>query len=100
VAARRPRGHGRDEGKPASEGVSAAAVAIVQELTRPTGIGYLDWIADMARSGSLSAVRVKLANNEDNRDPERVALLPAAADLARKHYEPARRLEARINSGV
>jgi hypothetical protein len=46
----------------------------------------------------LSAVRVKLAVIQDNRDPERVALLPAAADLVRKRYEPVRRLlQARID---
>jgi (p)ppGpp synthase/HD superfamily hydrolase len=73
-------------------GVSAEAVRIVQAVTRPEGSAYLDWIAELARSGSISAVRVKIADNEDNRDPARVAKLPGAAERVDSRYEPARRL--------
>ena len=78
-------------------GVSAEAVRIVQAVTRPEGTAYLDWIAELARSSSISAVRVKIADNEDNRDPARVAKLPGAAERVDSRYEPARSLlEARI----
>ncbi len=82
----------------AAAGVSSLAVQIVQALTRPQGRAYLDWIADLAQSGSLSAVRVKIADNEDNRDPDRVAKLPGAEARVATRYEPARLLlEARLS---
>jgi hypothetical protein len=56
--------------------VSVAAIEIIHTLTRPQG-EYLAWIRQIAWYGSISAVRVKLADNIDNRDPARVALLPA-----------------------
>ena len=70
-------------------GVSPAAIRTVEAVTRPPGSTYLDWIADMAANATMSALRVKLA---DNRDPARVAALPGAADLVTSRYEPARRL--------
>lgn len=79
-------------------GVSRSAVQIVQAVTRPDGQAYLDWIAELAQSGSLSAVRVKIADNADNRDPDRVAKLPGAAERVASRYEPARLLlEARLS---
>lgn len=56
-------------------GISPGAVAIVKEVTRPEGSTYLAWIQTLAALGSISAVRVRLANNEDNSSPERVAAI-------------------------
>jgi (p)ppGpp synthase/HD superfamily hydrolase len=75
-----------------AEGVSAETIRIVKAVTRPEGSVYLDWIAVLAASGDVSALRVKLADNEDNRDPVRVASLPGAADRVASRYEPARQL--------
>lgn len=72
------------------EGISDAAIDIVQELTKPKGIRYLDWIRELAERGSQSAIRVKLADNEDNRDPMRVAAVPDGARLVAERYGPAR----------
>jgi hypothetical protein len=51
----------------------------VQLLSRPQGESrpdYLDWIRSIAASGNRLAIRVKIADNEDNCDPVRVAALP------------------------
>lgn len=40
---------------------------------RPT---YMEWVRSIAMSGNLSAIRVKIADNEENSDPVRVAALP------------------------
>jgi (p)ppGpp synthase/HD superfamily hydrolase len=73
-------------------GVSPESVRIVQAVTRPNGSIYLDWIADMAANGDRSVLRVKLADNQDNRDPARVAVLSGAAERVAERYMPARRL--------
>lgn len=73
-------------------GVPAEAVRIVRAVTRPEGSDYLAWIAALAESGDVPVLRVKLADNEDNRDPARVAALPGAAERVAERYEPARKL--------
>lgn len=72
-------------------GISRETVAVVYELTRPRG-DYLGYIADLAAWGSMAAVRVKLADNEDNSDPARVAAIPEGARMLEKRYRPAREL--------
>lgn len=73
-------------------GVSAGAVAIVQEVSRPAGSTYLAWIQTLAALGSIGAVRVKLADNEDNRSPERAAAVPNGESMLRQRYLPAQAL--------
>jgi (p)ppGpp synthase/HD superfamily hydrolase len=73
-------------------GVSPESIRIVQTVTRPPGSVYLEWIARLAASGDRSVIRVKLTNNQDNRDPRRVAELPGAAERVATRYEPARQL--------
>jgi (p)ppGpp synthase/HD superfamily hydrolase len=73
-------------------GVSAETIRIVQAVTRAPGSVYLEWIARLAASGDRSVIRVKLADNQDNRDPLRVAALPGAAERVATRYEPARQL--------
>jgi (p)ppGpp synthase/HD superfamily hydrolase len=70
-------------------GISVTTVGYVIELTRPEGITYLDWIRHLAESGSLSAVKVKLADNEDNSNPARVVMIPGGDQMAKKRYRPA-----------
>lgn len=60
-------------------GYSAEVIDTVKLLTRPQGAdkkAYLDWIRDIAASGNRMAIRIKIADNEDNSDPARVATLP------------------------
>lgn len=71
-------------------GVSPETIRIVRAVTRPEGSDYLDWIGALAASRDVSVLRVKLADNEDNRDPARIAALPGAAEGVATRYEPAR----------
>jgi len=71
-------------------GVTPETIRIVRAVTRPEGKDYLDWISDLAATRDVSILRVKLADNEDNRDPVRVAALPGASERVATRYEPAR----------
>jgi (p)ppGpp synthase/HD superfamily hydrolase len=82
-------------------GISADAVSIVQELSKPDGETYLPWIASLAATGTLSAVKVKIADNEDNSDPARVAELNDDGVRLHNRYVPARTmLEKRLQAGT
>lgn len=79
-------------------GISPGAVSIIQEVSRPAGSTYKAWIQRLAALGSASAVKVKLADNEDNSSPERVASIPDGGSMLIKRYRPARdMLEGRLN---
>jgi (p)ppGpp synthase/HD superfamily hydrolase len=56
---------------------SSAVVDAVQRLTKVDDIPYLDNIERIAASGDKIAIAVKIADNEDNLDPERLARVPA-----------------------
>jgi len=74
------------------EGFSAAVIDAVLDLTRPDTSGaYVEWIQRLVDVAGLPAILVKLADVEDNSDPERLALLPeeTRVRLLRK-YEPAK----------
>lgn len=73
-------------------GVSADTIRIIRAVTRPEGSEYLAWIGELAASGDVSVMRVKLADNADNSDPARVAALPGAAERVATRYAPARAL--------
>ena len=73
-------------------GISATAVSIVEEVTRPAKSTYLAWIQSLAALGSISAVKVKIADNEDNSDPGRVAAIPDGPRILRARYKPAREM--------
>ncbi len=67
---------------------------------RPESVAYLDWTRDLAARGSISAVRVKIADNEDNSDPARAAAIQTGARMLAERYRPARDMpEARIERG-
>jgi (p)ppGpp synthase/HD superfamily hydrolase len=81
-----------------AEGVSPRAAEIVSKLSRDENLGYLEWIEQLAASGDVGVIRVKLADNLDNSDPARPDF-PGRADMMAKRYEPARRLlEATLSS--
>lgn len=62
--------------------------AIVAALTKPLGAVYTDYISNLAASGDIDAVRVKLADNLDNSDPARAH--PDQARMVGERYAPAR----------
>lgn len=57
-------------------GYPPEVVNAVALLTKPKGIPYLDAIRRLIDSGNNIAVAVKIADNQDNLDPARVAKLP------------------------
>lgn len=69
-------------------GYSEAVVEAVRILTKPHGIPYLECIRAIAASGNKIAIRVKIADNEDNSDPRRVSLLPhKQRDFSQRYAE-------------
>ncbi len=64
--------------------------AIVAALTKPPGRVYADYIADLVASGNVDALRVKLADNLENSDPNRPH--PNQGRMIRERYAPARAL--------
>jgi (p)ppGpp synthase/HD superfamily hydrolase len=76
-------------------GYAPEIVHMVEWNTRPRGPGapaYLDWIQDLADHAPLGAVMIKIADNEDNNDPERIARLPPAQRDVSEAYAKARRI--------
>jgi (p)ppGpp synthase/HD superfamily hydrolase len=59
-------------------GYPPIVIACVTALTKPAGIDYLDYVRGLADSGYTTAMVVKIADNQDNIDPERLARLPEA----------------------
>jgi len=60
-------------------GYAERVVEAVLRLTKVEEIPYLENIERIAASGDKIAIAVKIADNEDNLDPERIARLPANA---------------------
>jgi hypothetical protein len=68
---------------------------MVEWNTRPRGAGapaYLDWIQHLADNAPLGAVMIKIADNEDNNDPQRIAQLPPDQRDVSAVYAAARRI--------
>src|SRR5215472_2221935 len=60
-------------------GYSGDVIELVRWNTRPRGTDappYLVWIRHVADNAPLGAVRIKIADNEDNNNPDRIARLP------------------------
>jgi len=51
-------------------------VRSIERLTKPRGVPYLECIKDLAASGDQMAIAVKIADNRDNLDPDRLARIP------------------------
>lgn len=69
-----------------SLGFSEPVVEAVQLLTRAKDSGpYLEWIRAIADSGNRMAIRVKIADNEDNSDPQRVKHTFGIGDLVKRY---------------
>ncbi len=73
----------------AAAGIEPEVVGMVRDLTRPAGAtDYKDWIRWLTNNASTGALRVKLADNTDNRDPERCRKADMRIEMTNK-YEPA-----------
>ncbi|HKW55036.1 MAG TPA: hypothetical protein VJO12_15190 [Stellaceae bacterium] len=76
-------------------GYSPDIVSMVEWNTRPRGAGappYLDWIRHLADGAPLGAIMIKIADNEDNNDPARIAQLPPEQRDVSAVYATARRI--------
>lgn len=76
-------------------GYSMATVALVDWVTRRPGENrptYMDWIRGLAANAPVEAIRIKLADNLDNSDPERIAALPEAQRDIAYRYDRARKI--------
>lgn len=73
----------------AREGFSEGVLQGVYALSNVSGVPYCDFIAGIAEHAPLAVILVKLSDNEDNADPERLAKLdvPTQKRLLTK-YEP------------
>jgi (p)ppGpp synthase/HD superfamily hydrolase len=81
-------------------GYGEGVVAIVALLTRDKsdGLTYLDWIRSIAASGNAAAIRIKIADNEHNSDPARLAQLPREArDLENRYQRSLKILRAALD---
>ena len=71
-------------------GYSERTVHLVLLLSRPPTPqrpSYMDWIRSIAATGDRGLIRIKLADNEHNSKPERVANLPPDERGIVKRYE-------------
>ena len=66
-----------------SETVVEAVVLLTRDKTSKGS--YLDWIKGLAECGNRMAIRVKIADNEDNSDPERVKRSFGLGDLPKRY---------------
>jgi (p)ppGpp synthase/HD superfamily hydrolase len=71
------------------DGIEPEVVELVERLTHQPETPYLDYIRALAASGDIRAIRVKLADNLDNADPDRPDF-PGRARLMAEKYMPAR----------
>lgn len=71
-------------------GYSARTIELVQALSRPYGDGrpsYMEWITSIAASGDRGLIHIKLADNEHNSQPDRIARLPESERGITRRYE-------------
>lgn len=73
-------------------GFSDRTVWLVEQLSRPAGVTYMDFIRKIKATGDAGLIAIKLADNADNSDPERIACLPEAERDIVKRYERARKI--------
>jgi (p)ppGpp synthase/HD superfamily hydrolase len=74
-------------------GYSDPVIEMVRWNTRPRNGDappYLQWIQDLAHMAPLGAVMIKIADLDDNRDPDRIAQLPPERRDVAEVYAEAR----------
>ena len=81
----------------AAAGIEPEVVAMVRDLTRPAGVtDYKDWIHWLTNHASTGALRVKLADNTDNRDPERCRKADMRTEMTNKYERAAHVLQGAL----
>lgn len=71
-----------------SLGYNESVITMVGLLSRnKTGQTYMEFIQTIADSGNKGAIQIKIADNEHNSDPKRIAQLPPAQQSIVKRYE-------------
>lgn len=75
-------------------GFSERTVSLVENLSRPEGMTYMDWIRSIKATGDSGLIAIKMADNADNSDPVRIAQLPEDQRDIVKRYERARKILA------
>ena len=76
-------------------GYSDETIKIVRMVTRPKDEprpSYMDWIRSISASGNRGAMKVKLADNIHNSDPDRIAALPPEERDIVKRYKRSMRV--------
>ena len=75
-------------------GYDEAVIRRVETVTRRESerLTYQDKIGKIAGTGDIGAILIKLADNEDNADPQRVRALPDSRALVRRYEEAKRTL--------
>ena len=69
-------------------GYQEDVIQMVILLTKKNdGKTYLEKIQALADSGNRGAIKIKIADNEDNSDPDRIALLPPEQQGIAKRYQ-------------
>jgi len=69
-----------------SKGYSDRVIDAVLLLTKNKDLPYLDNIEHIAASGNKIAIAVKIADNEDNLDPDRIAKIPGSLRVVNLHH--------------
>lgn len=72
-----------------AHGFSGRTVDLVKGLSRDKsdGLSYMDWIRKIGATVDIELILIKLADNEDNSDPARIAQLPEGERGIISRYE-------------
>lgn len=61
-------------------------ITMVNLVSRKPGLTYMEFIQSIVDSGNRGAIIIKIADNEDNSDPDRIAQLPPEQQGIVKRY--------------
>jgi len=72
-----------------AERIAPRVVDIVEQLTHPSDLSYIDWVRVMVARRDVAVIRIKLADIEDNWTAVRTVGLAEDTGLATERYAPA-----------
>lgn len=84
-------------------GYSHRTVNLVNALSRPEGQdrpSYMEWIRSIAASGDIGLIHIKLADNQHNSDPTRIAALSEDQRGITKRYEKSMNILREALAGI
>lgn len=67
-------------------GYNENIITMVGLVTRKPGLTYMEFIQSIVDSGNKGAIMIKIADNEDNIDPNRIAQIPPEQQGIVKRY--------------